>query len=109
MAFSAAFALSAALASPITPYAATDLTPEQRVVPGTSTVAAVRASDPQGGRLKWTLRISRSETGLQCSTVGQLQGSAFGLVGLDGAFRALPEANADACGEPGTLIGARVF
>ena len=109
MALFAAFALSAALASPITPYAATDVTPEQRVVAGTSAVSTLRASDPERGRLPWTLRISRSETGLQCSTVGQVQDSTFGLAGLDGAFRALPEANADACGEPGTLIGARVF
>jgi hypothetical protein len=109
MALFAAFALSAALASPITPNAATDLTPEQRVVAGTSSVSTLRASDPQRGHLAWTLRISRSETGLQCSTVGQLQDTTFGLVGLDGAFRALPEANTDACGEPGTPIGARVF
>jgi hypothetical protein len=38
-----------------------------------------------------------------------VQDGAFGLVGVDGAFRTLPEANADACGEPGTLFGTRVL
>src|SRR4051794_41653479 len=103
MAFLAAFALSAALASPITPYAATDVTPEQRVVAGTSTVSTLRASDPERGRLPWTLRASRSETGLQSSTVGQVQDATFRLVGLDGAVRALPAAKAGGCRQPGAL------
>ena len=95
--------------SSIAPFAATDVTPEQRVAPGTSRLPALRAADPDRGAPAWTVRVSRSAAGLQCSTVGQVQEGAFGLVGLDGAFRTLPEANADACGEPGTLFGTRVF
>jgi hypothetical protein len=95
--------------SAIAPFAVTDATPEQRVVAGSSTIAPVRAADPRPGQLPWTVRISRSETGLQCSTVGQVKDGTFGLVGQDGTFRPLPEANADACGEPGTLLGTRVF
>ena len=105
MALLAAVALSAALASPIAPFAPSDVTPEQRVAPGTSAVCTLRAADPERGQPAWTLRLARSDTGLECSTVGQVHDGAFGLVGLDGAFRALPEANADACGEPGTLSG----
>ena len=90
--------------SSIAPFAATDTTPEQRVTPGTSRLPALRAADPDPGAPPWTVRVSRSAAGLQCSTVGQVQDGAFGLVGLDGAFRTLPEANADACGEPGTLL-----
>ena len=109
MASFAALALSAALASPIAPFAPSDTTPEQRVAPATSAVTTLRAADPERGQPAWTLRLARSETGLQCSTVGQVQDGAFGLVGLDGAFRAVPEANADACAEPGTLLGTRLF
>jgi hypothetical protein len=109
MASFVAVALSAALVSPIAPFAPSDTTPEQRVAPATSVLSTLRAADPQRGQPAWTLRLARSETGLQCSTVGQVRDEAFGLVGLDGAFRAIPEANADACAEPGTLLGARVF
>ena len=77
-------------ASPIAPFAPSDTTPEQRVAPATSTVTALRAADPERGQPAWTLRLARSETGLQCSTVGQVHEGAFGLVGLDGAFRASP-------------------
>lgn len=94
--------------SSIAPFAASDVTPEQRVAPGTSRVLAVRAADPEAGTAPWTLRMSRSDTGLVCTTVGQVRDGAFGLVGLDGAFRALPEANADSCGE-GELLGTRIF
>src|SRR4029079_17552617 len=109
MALLAAVALSAALASPIAPFARSDTTPEHRVAPATSVVSTLRAADPESGLPAWTLRLARSETGPQCSTVGQVHEGAFGLVGLDGAFRTLPEANADACGDPGTLFGTRVF
>ena len=95
--------------SSIAPFAASDVTPEQRVAPGTSRVPDLRAADPEPGQPPWTLRVSRSDTGLQCSAVGQVKDGAFGLVGLDGVFRELPEANADACGEPGTLLGTRIF
>jgi hypothetical protein len=93
--------------SSIAPFAADSTTPEQRVEPGTSRVLDLRAADPARGVAPWVLRVSRSAAGLQCSTVGQLQGNAFGLVGLDGQFRDLPEANADACGDD--LLGTRVF
>jgi hypothetical protein len=56
----------------LAPFAPTDVTPEQRVVAGSSVLAATSAPDPTEGRLPWSLRISRSETGLQCSTVGQV-------------------------------------
>lgn len=95
-------------ASSIAPFAASDVTPEQRVAPGSSRVLAPRAADPARGVAPWALRMSRSDTGLVCTTVGQVRDGAFGLVGLDGTFRALPEANADACGE-GVLLGTRVF
>jgi hypothetical protein len=94
--------------SSIAPFAASDVTPEQRVAAGSSVVTDLRAADPDGGS-PWALRVSRSDTGLQCSAVGQLKDGAFGIVGLDGTFRELPEANADACGEPGTLLGTRIF
>jgi hypothetical protein len=93
--------------SSIAPFAADSTTPEQRVEPGTSRVLDIRAADPSHGAPPWVLRVSRSAAGLQCSTVGQLSGGAFGLVGLDGQFRELPEANADACGDD--LLGTRVF
>jgi hypothetical protein len=93
--------------SSIAPFAADSTTPEQRVEPGTSRVLDLRAADPAHGVSPWVLRVSRSAAGLQCSTVGQLSGGAFGLVGLDGRFRELPEANADACGDD--LLGTRVF
>ncbi len=93
--------------SSIAPFAADSTTPEQRVEPGTSRVLALQAADPARGVPSWVLRVSRSAAGLQCSTVGQLEGGAFGIVGLDGRFRELPEANADACGE--NLLGTRVF
>ena len=100
---------SSASAAPIPPFGDSENPPEQRVSVGSGTVLTLRAPDPEGGQPPWTLRVSRSITGLECSAVGQLDGEAFGLLGLDGAFRALPEANADACGRPGTLVGARVF
>ncbi len=93
--------------SSIAPFAADSTTPEQRVEPGTSRVLNIKAADPSHGAPPWVLRVSRSAAGLQCSTVGQLSGGAFGLVGLDGQFRELPEANADACGDD--LLGTRVF
>ncbi len=106
MALLSAVALGAALIAPVAP---TDTTPEQRVAPASSAVTTLRAADPESGQPAWTLRLARSETGLQCSTVGQVSDDAFGLEGLDGTFRVLPEPNVDACGEPGTLLGARVF
>jgi hypothetical protein len=99
-------------ASPIAPFAAQDVPAEQRVAPGTSHVLALRAKDPAGAPA-WTLRLARSDTGLVCGTVGQVVGGEFGLVGLDHRFRAVPEINADACGQSSrdgvALLGTRVF
>lgn len=89
--------------------------PEQTPAPGTSRVASLRAPDPQPGLLPWTIRVARSETGLLCSTVGQVDPSdgSFGLVGLDGRFRPVAEGVSDSCGavhkDGVSLIGARVF
>jgi hypothetical protein len=89
--------------------------PEQTPAPGTSRVSSIRAADPQRGLLPWTIRVAQSETGLLCSTVGQVDPSdgAFGLVGLDGRFRRIAEGVSDSCGavhDGGvSLIGARVF
>jgi hypothetical protein len=87
--------------------------PEQTPVPGTSRVSAIRAADPASGIPPWTIRIARSETGLVCSTVGQVSGGRFGLVGLDGRFRAIADGVSDSCGAErkgaASLIGARVF
>jgi hypothetical protein len=94
--------------SPIAPFAPDDVVPEQRVAPGSSRVLDLRAADPDRTAPPWALRLSRSQTGLLCGTVGQAQGGEFGIVGLDGRFRTLPEANADACSAP-PLVGTRVF
>ena len=100
-------------ASPIAPFKPSDSTPEQRVAPGTSRVLPLRAPDPAAGTPPWALRLARSQTGLLCGTVGQVDGDEFGIVGLDGRFRTLPEPNADSCGEPDAhglaLLGTRVF
>ncbi|HEV3002232.1 MAG TPA: hypothetical protein VGW75_15930 [Solirubrobacteraceae bacterium] len=95
--------------SSIAPFSAEDVAPEQRVAPGTSRVVELRAADPDRRALPWALRVSRSDAGLLCTTVGQVRGEEFGLVGLDGRFRAIPEANADACGDEGAMAGARAF
>jgi hypothetical protein len=98
--------------SPIAPFAARDTVPEQRVEPGSSRVLDLRSDDPDAANPPWALRIARSQTGLLCGSVGQAQEGEFGIVGLDGRFRALPEANADACGQQDAepaLLGTRVF
>ncbi|HEV2812389.1 MAG TPA: hypothetical protein VGW10_03975, partial [Solirubrobacteraceae bacterium] len=86
----------------------TEATPE----PGTAQVADVRGDDPDQAP-PWTLRLSRSRTGLLCVAVGQVVEDEFGLVGLDGRFRALPLLGVDACAaqdaEPPAMIGARMF
>lgn len=95
--------------SSIAPFADRDIAPEQRVAPGTSRVVELRERDPRPGAPPWALRLARSEAGLLCTTVGQVREGEFGLVGLDGRFRGLPEANADACAEDGVMVGNRVF
>jgi hypothetical protein len=88
---------------------------EQTPTPGTSRVSSLRAADPQPGLLPWTVRVAQSETGLLCSTVGQVDPAdgTFGLVGLDGRFRPIAEGVSDSCGavhaKGVSLIGARVF
>jgi hypothetical protein len=100
-------------ASPIAPFKPRDVEPQQQVAPGTSRMLDLRAADPQRGDPSWALRIARSRTGLTCGTVGQVVDGELGVVGLDDRFRALPEANADACSVAGahglTLLGLRVF
>lgn len=100
-------------ASPIAPLEPHDVSPQQRVAPGTSEVLALRAADPDPHAPPWALRLARSQTGLVCSTVAQVVDGEFGIVGLDHRFRVLPEANADVCSAPDAngmaLLGARVF
>lgn len=81
--------------------------PEQTSSAGTSEVVAPRANDPAGGP-PWALRISRSTTGYTCTTVGQVRDGNFGLIGIDGHFRLLPEGVTDACANEAPLVGARV-
>jgi hypothetical protein len=89
-----------------------DLPPAMRSVLGTGQVSALRAEDPDDAP-PWTLRTTRSETGLTCSTVGQVMRGQFGIVGLDGRFRLLPERLVDGCGtsapDRATLVGVRTF
>jgi hypothetical protein len=80
---------------------------EQTPLAGTARVSPVRAADPGGG-LPWALRVARGKTGFTCTTVGQVRDGVFGLTGLDGVFRRLPGELSDACGQGGTLTGARV-
>lgn len=109
---SAAGTLTVLRGSPLPGPAERDAGPAQTPAPGTSQVSAVRAQDPEGGPA-WTVRVSRSQTGLLCSTAGQVVDGEFGLVGLDGRFRPFAEGIVDGCGEERTdaasLIGARVF
>jgi hypothetical protein len=81
---------------------------EQTPLAGTATVSPVRAADPGGG-LPWAVRVARGRTGFTCTTVGQVKDGVFGLVGLDQVFRRLPGELSDACGQGGTLTGARVM
>ncbi|MDQ3631764.1 MAG: hypothetical protein M3417_10965, partial [Actinomycetota bacterium] len=79
---------------------------------GSARVLGRRVADPDGGPA-WALRLSRTGSGLTCSTVGQERGGSFGLVGLDGRFRSLAEGVVDGCGPRRrnftTLLGVRVF
>ena len=79
---------------------------EQTPVEGSARVLDLRTKDPDGGR-DWALRVARGATGLACTTVGQVDGDAFGIEGTDGVFRDLPESVVDACGTPDSLVGAR--
>lgn len=110
---SAAAATLLALRATVIPApAARDLQAPMRAVPGTGRVSTATSPDPGGGP-RWAVRTTRSATGLTCSSVGQLVGGAFGIVGLDGRFRVLPERIVDGCSAPvrgrATLLGVRVF
>ncbi len=65
-----------------------------------------RSADPAGGP-PWALRLTSSETGQTCTTVGQVRDDVFGIVGQDGVFRQIPPAVTDACGR-GPLLGSRI-
>lgn len=87
--------------------------PDPSVVPASQTPRAdgetllgLRARDPTG-QDPWALRRSVGETGLTCTTVGQVRHGVFGIVGTDGVFRAIPSSVTDACGQE-VLLGARV-
>ncbi len=86
---------------------------EQTPAPGTGRLAGFSVADPRPGEPRWTMRLATSRTGLLCSTVGQLVGGQFGIVGLDGRFRRLSPEAADACSivraGATSLAGARVF
>ncbi|HTE62937.1 MAG TPA: hypothetical protein VK631_21465, partial [Solirubrobacteraceae bacterium] len=103
----------AVAASGIAPVRDSALPPEQRVAPGSAQLLDLRAADPDPGADPWGMRLSRSQAVLLCGTVGQVADGTLGVVGLDGRFRSLPDANADACGEevPGgvSLLGTRIF
>ena len=89
-----------------------DVPSEQTPVPDSAKVAPERARDPGAGP-DWALRTARSRAGFICSTVGQVDGGEFGLVGLDGRFRKFAVRIVDGCGlvrdNAASLIGARVF
>ncbi len=79
---------------------------DQASVEGSTIVAAPRSVDPAGGP-PWALRLTHSETGQTCTTVGQMRGGVFGIVGQDRVFRQIPAAVVDACGS-GLLLGSRI-
>ena len=89
-----------------------DVQPQMTPLVRTAHVEPISARDPAGGA-PWGVRIARSETGLVCTTAGQIVGGRFGVIGLDGRFRALAPEFTDGCGTPRTghtsLVGARVF
>ena len=87
--------------------------PDARVLPAdqtsldsTSVLTAPRSADPAGGP-PWALRLTRSQTGLTCTTVGQVRDGVFGIVGEDRVFRQIPTAVVDSCGR-GLLLGSRI-
>jgi hypothetical protein len=92
--------------------ASQDVQPQMRPLVKTAHVEPISVRDPAGGA-PWGVRIARSETGLICTTAGQIVGGRFGVIGLDGRFRELSPEFTDGCGaqRPGhtSLIGARVF
>ena len=71
--------------------------PEQSPAAGSGRLAGFSVADTRRGEPRWTMRLATSRTGLLCSTVGQLVGGEFGIVGLDRRFRRLSPDAADAC------------
>ncbi|WP_026909590.1 hypothetical protein [Patulibacter minatonensis] len=109
----AAATLVALRGSVIPAPSAADVPREQTPVPDSVRVSAVRAPDPAPGVPPWTVRVARSTTGYVCSTIGQVSGGVFGLVGLDGRFRPLAPGVTNSCGQEqrdaASLIGARTL
>jgi hypothetical protein len=95
--------------TPIPTPAERDVQPTMRPLTGSEHVLA---PNPGGGP-PWAIRVGRRQTGLVCSTVGQVVGGRFGIVGFDGGFRELPAGVLDSCGherpDAAALMGARVF
>lgn len=87
--------------------------PEQLPAARSGRLVGYSVADPRPGEPRWTLRLATSRTGLLCSTVGQVVGGRFGIVGLDDRFRRLSPRAADACSivrsNTASLVGARVF
>jgi len=82
------------------------LPPEQTSLDSSSVLTAPRSADPAGGP-PWALRLTRSQTGQTCTTVGQVRDGVFGIVGEDRVFRQIPTAVVDSCGR-GLLLGSRI-
>ncbi len=82
-------------------------------VTGSGVLSPLRSRDPDGRSPEWTVRTARTSDGLVCTTAGQVVGGDFGIVGLDGRFRALAEGVVDGCGRQragaSAVVGARVF
>jgi hypothetical protein len=89
-----------------------NLQPPMIVKPATVHLAGISAPDPAGGKT-WSVRLARSETGLVCTTAGELRGKTFGVTGLDGRFRQLAPGFVDSCGALAAgrpaVLEARVF
>jgi hypothetical protein len=89
-----------------------DLTPPMIVRAGSVHLSGISVQDPRAAR-RWSLRLATSETGLICTTAGELRGKRFGITGLDGRFRTLAPGFVDGCGKPrdgrAAVIEARVF
>ncbi|MDP2710135.1 MAG: hypothetical protein Q8O56_02860 [Solirubrobacteraceae bacterium] len=79
---------------------------EQTSLDSSSLLTAPRSPDPAGGP-PWALRLTRSQTGQTCTTVGQVRDGVFGIVGEDRVFRRIPPAIVDSCGRR-LLLGSRI-
>lgn len=82
------------------------LSAAQTSLESSAVLAQPRSADPAGGP-PWALRLTRSQTGQTCTTVGQVRDDAFGIVGQDKVFRRIPASVTDACGR-GLLLGSRI-